>query len=160
MDAEAFQAEALRYERLMYHVSLSMLGNNDDCADAVQEALARAWRKRGSLRDSAAFKGWLMRILVNTCNDALRRRKRQRFLPLEEAGLAAPPCQEPSGLQEALWQLKPEWRLVLVLHYLEGYSVQEIAAALRLPAGTVKSRMLYARRQLSVLLKDEWEEPI
>lgn len=57
MDAEAFQAEALRYERLMYHVSLSMLGNNDDCADAVQEALARAWRKRGSLRDSAAFKG-------------------------------------------------------------------------------------------------------
>ena len=156
MDAVTFQAEAKRYERLMYHVSLSMLGNGDDCADAVQEALTRAWQKRGTLRDEAAFKGWLMRILVNTCNDMLRKRKKQRLLPLEEAAEARPP-ESPLPLWEAVDSFKPEWRVVVVLHYLEGYSVRDMADVLNLPTGTVKSRMMHARKRLSVLLQEEWE---
>lgn len=81
MDALLFQAEALRMEKLMYHVSFTMLRNNADCADAVQEALTRAWQKRASLKSAQSFQPWLMRILVNQCNDMLRRRSKRSFFP-------------------------------------------------------------------------------
>lgn len=158
MDAITFQAEAMRMEKLMYSVSYSMLRNNEDCADAVQSALTRAWQKRESLRSMDRFRPWLMRILVNQCNDMLRKHQKHRFFPLEEDTVAVEPPQLPCPLTEALGQLKPEGRLVITLHYLEGYSVQEIAEMLRLPDGTVKTRMRFARMRLSALLGDEWEE--
>ncbi len=158
MDSVTFQAEAMRMERLMYHVSYSMLRNNDDCADAVQEALTRAWQKRGSLRSMDRFRPWLMRILVNQCNDMLRKHQKRSFFPLAEDTVAVEPPQPPIPLREAIDLLKPEWRVVVTLHYLEGYSVQEIADLLGLPSGTVKTRMRFARMRLSDLLREEWEE--
>ncbi len=160
MDAVTFQAEAMRLEKLMYHVSFSVLRNNNDCADAVQEALTRAWQKRGTLRSMDCFRPWLMRILVNQCNDMLRKHKKRSYLPLEEATAAVPPPQTPVPLQEAIDSLKPEWRVLITLHYLEGYSVQDMAELLGLPSGTVKSRMKFARERLSVLLREEWEEDL
>lgn len=157
MDAATFQLEAMRYERLMYHISYSMLGNNDDCADAVQEALLRAWQKRRSLRDAERFRPWLMRILTNTCNDILRRRKKYHLVPLEDmAETAELPVLGP--IQEAICALKPELRVVIVLHYIEGYTVREMAEMLGKPAGTIKSRMVKARRQLGVPLQDARKE--
>lgn len=157
MDALTFQAEAMRYERLMFHISWSMLGNNEDCADAVQEALTRAWQKRAALRSMDSFRPWLMRILTNTCNDMLRKRSKHRIVPLEDETVTVEPPQEPIPLEEAIEKLKPDSRLVVVLFYLEGYSVNEIAETLGIPAGTVKSRMKHARDRLSALLHDEWE---
>ena len=95
MDSVTFQAEAMRLERLMYRVSFSMLRNNDDCADAVQEALTRAWQKRGSLRSMDRFRPWLMRILVNQCNDMLRKHQKRSFFPLREDTVAVEPPQPP-----------------------------------------------------------------
>ena len=158
LDALTFQAEAMRLERLMYRVSYSMLRNNDDCADAVQEALTRAWQKRGSLRSMERFRPWLMRILVNQCNDLLRKQQKRSFSPLEEDTVTAVPTPDPAPLREAIDTLKPEWRVVITLHYLEGYSVREMADLLDAPTGTVKSRLKYARAQLSLLLHEEWEE--
>lgn len=159
LDALTFQAEALKLEKLMYHISWSLLRNADDCADAVQEALARAWQKRASLRDAAHFKPWLMRILVNQCNDMLRRQKRRGFAPLEEAADETRPFpMEQLSLRETMAHMKPELRLVIVLHYLEGCTVEEIARITRTPAGTVKSRMKRARKELGDLLQDEWKE--
>lgn len=84
MDAVTFQTEAMRCERLMYHVGYSILHNDQDCADAVQEALTRAWQKQHTLRSPSRFRPWLMKILVNTCRDILRQRQKIRFVPLEE----------------------------------------------------------------------------
>ena len=157
MDAMTFQAEAMRHERLMCRISWSMLGNNEDCADAVQEALTRAWQKRGSLRSMDKFRPWLMRILTNTCNDMLRKRSKHRFVPLEDETVAVEPPKTPIPLREAIDTLKPDMRVVVVLYYLEGYSVEETAEVLDIPTGTVKSRMKHARDRLSVLLREEWE---
>lgn len=157
MDALTFQHEALQLEKLMYHVSWSILRNNDDCADAVQEALTRAWQKKHTLRSMDRFKPWLMRILVNQCNDMLRRRKKRSFFPLEEAAAVAA-AEQPLELMDAIGQLRPEWRVVIVLHYLEGCTVQEISAMTGSPTGTVKSRLRSARQQLGVMLNDEWKE--
>lgn len=158
VDARTFQAEVLKLEKLMYHVSYSMLRNNEDCADAVQEALARAWQKHGSLHDPEKFKAWLMRILVNQCKDMLRRQIKRNHIPLEEDSATVPPPEPPTPLDEAIDKLKPEWRLVVTLHYQDGYSIEDIARLLRLPSGTVKTRMKSARKQLGVLLHDDWKE--
>lgn len=158
MDALTFQSEAMRLEKLMYHVSWSMLRNNEDCADAVQEALMRAWQKKHTLRSMDKFKPWLMRILVNQCNDILRRQKKRSFFSLEEATEAVAAPDEPVELMEAIGELRPEWRLVIVLHYLEGCSVQEISAMTGVPTGTVKSRLRSARKALGAILQDEWKE--
>lgn len=157
MDAVTFQTQALALERLMYHVSRSMLRSDADCADAVQEALTRAWQKRATLRSPDSFKPWLMRILVNTCNDMLRRRKHQP-LPVQEEQLAQEAgAGDPLSVREAIDCLKPEWRMVILLYYLEGCTVSEIARMLSIPEGTVKSRLMYARKRLCTLLKEEWE---
>ena len=66
--------------------------------------------------------------------------------------------EQPLELTEAVSQLKPEWRLVIVLHYMEGCTVQEISAMTGMPTGTVKARLSAARRRLGRLLNDEWEE--
>lgn len=159
MDALLFQAEALRMEKLMYHVSYTMLRNNADCADAVQEALTRAWQKRASLKSAQSFQPWLMRILVNQCNDMLRKRSKRSFFSLEEAENAATAAEpEPSSLREAMDRLRPELRLAIVLHYLEGFSVEEISQITAAPSGTVKSRLKAGRERLGAMLREEWEE--
>ncbi|MEG0767067.1 MAG: RNA polymerase sigma factor [Clostridia bacterium] len=158
MDAETFQAEAMQHQRLLYRVSYSILSDNDDCADAVQEALLRAWQHRGSLHSMEAFRPWLVRILVNVCHTILRKRVKQRFVPLEDT--SAPVAETggmPAALDDALGLLSSEQRVVTVLHYLEGYSVREIAEMTATPVGTVKTRMMYARQRLQGLLREEME---
>ena len=103
------------------------------------------------------FRPWLMRILTNTCNDMLRKRSKHRFVPLEDETVAVEPPKTPIPLREAIDTLKPDMRVVVVLYYLEGYSVEETAEVLDIPTGTVKSRMKHARDRLSVLLREEWE---
>lgn len=160
MDALTFQAEVRRIEKLMYRVSMSYLENTEDAADAVQDTLAKAWEKRGALSRPEQFKPWAMRILVNQCKDVLRKRRRRSFYPLEEDTVSVEmPAPQPPVL-EAIHALKPELRLVMVLHYVDGCSVEEIARSLGLPLGTVKTRMRSARKRLRQTLLVEWEEDV
>ncbi len=158
MDAQTFQAEAMRLEKLLYHISWSMLKNADDCADAVQEALARAWQKRATLKDEASFKPWLSRILVNQCRDMLRRSKRISFFPLEEAQTVT--VVQSTEVSEAVSALKPSLRLTVVLHYLEGMTVREVSEVMQAPQGTVKSRLKQARETLGQWLSDGEEAAV
>ena len=143
---QTFEKKVLAYESLLYHVSWSMLSNQEDCADAVQEALIRAWQKRGTLRSEKAFKRWIVQILTHVCQDMLRKRQRKQTVPLDD--------QIPAGVHgdfdvysaiEMLQCLTPQHRLVVVLHHLEGYRIRDIAQTLHLPVGTVKSRLRSAR---------------
>ena len=157
MDANTFQGEALRLEGLMYTVSRSLLRSEADCADAVQEALFRAWQKRRTLRRMEDFRPWLMRILVNCCRDTLRRGQRHPLLPLPEE-LPQAERFDPLPVRAAVDALPPEERLAVTLHLLEGYTVIETARMSGLTVGAVKSRLKTARRRLAALLQDTWEE--
>ena len=157
MDAQAFQREALKLEKLLYHISYAMLHSDADCADAVQDALLRAWQYRDDLREMRLFKSWLCRILINSCNDILRKRSRLSLVPLEEAEVVSAREKDTLALRQALEQLPPEQNACIVMHYLEGWTVSEIAEALELPEGTVKTRMRYAREKLGRLLGEAWE---
>lgn len=158
VDALTFQAQVRQMETLLFRVSMSYLGNAEDAADAVQDALTKAWEKQHLLKRTEQFCPWVMRILTNRCKDILRRRKRRSFFPLEEDTLTAEMPLPQSPVMEAVSLLKPELRTVVLLRYMDGYSVLEIAHSLGLPEGTVKTRLHTARKCLKHTLLVEWEE--
>lgn len=152
MDKEEFTRAVLEYESTLYRVAKSMLSSEADCADAAQNALLRAWEKQHTLRDTAYFKTWLTRILINECRAVLR--QRVRFVPLEEEaaeGEIAP--ERDSGLYEAVMGLDVKYRVPFVLYYIEGFRTREIASMLKLPEGTVKTRLRRAREILRTELE-------
>ena len=151
MDEREFRERALAIERRLYRTSYMMLRSDADCADAVQEALFKAWRSRDRLRDPQYFETWLTRILINECKQTLRRRRPEA--PLSEAIPA--PGDEGGPLREALWRLPERFRLPVVLKHMEGYSVREIAAMLSLPQGTVSWRLSRAMKLLRQYLEEE-----
>ena len=108
MDAATFGQEAMRYERLLYHICWAMTGNDADCADIIQEALLRAWQHRDALRSMASFRPWLCRITANTCRDLLRKRKKLKMVPLTDTLMAPPYSDDPLALREALAKLSPD----------------------------------------------------
>ena len=158
VDAVMFQAEVRRIEKLLYRIAWSYLANNADVEDAVQDALIKAWEKRASLRDMKQFKPWMTRILMNQCKDQLRKRKKLSFYPLEDAAAQKVEPPEPDApVLEAMRKLKPELSLIIMLHYVDGYSIQDVANSLGIPESTIKTRMRSARKKLSKTLLVEWE---
>lgn len=154
MDERGFTDAVNSQRDMLYRVAYTVLHNSEDCADALQESLLKAWQRIDTLRDDARFRGWMTRIVVNTSRDMLRRRK---FRTEELTDELAAPQAEDAHLDDALQLLDERMRLPIVLHYLEGMSVQEIADALRLPQGTVKNRMHRGRQRLAEILDEEDE---
>ena len=146
----------------------AILGNDPDARDALQAALTSAWSNLAALRDPNQFEAWLTRILVNECRHTLRRRARSnvRELHIDERMLdrhrssgetpdPAASVAERSALERAFERLSGEARTLLVLHHLERRPVDAIAVVLRIPPGTVKSRLHAARRALERELEQE-----
>jgi RNA polymerase sigma-70 factor (ECF subfamily) len=118
--------------------------------DAVQEALIRAWRDLPGLRDLERFDAWLHRLTANACLDLVRRRRR-RVVEVALSPIDSPWTHDVAStladrqlLDEALASLAPGHRAVVALHYLLGMPLPEVAASLRIPLGTAKSRLHYA----------------
>ena len=145
---------ALEQERTLYRVARTLLRSDADCADAVQEALLKGLRGAERLRCQEYFQTWMTRILINTCKDLLRRRKRTTTVALPES-YPAPDGEEQRELYDALSAMDEKLRLPLVLHYLEDFSVREIAQMLKTPEGTVKRRLWLARNALRQSLTEE-----
>ncbi len=158
MDERVFEERVRALEPKLYRTAYALLWSDADAADAIQECILKAWRKLGSLKEEARFEAWTMRILVNQCRD-LQRRSRLKTLPYDEAidesATAQPQAPTDIGLQEALRELPPKYRLPLLLHHMDGYSLEEIAPMLRVPLSTVKGRLYQARRLLKTLLAKE-----
>ncbi|MBQ8537385.1 MAG: RNA polymerase sigma factor [Clostridia bacterium] len=159
VDAVTFQREVKRIEKLLFRIAWSYLGSSQDVEDTVQDALIKAWEKKGTLRDQTQFRAWLVRILSNQCKNVLRKRRRWSFFSLEEAPQVPPP-QEEAPVMEAIARLKPEQRAAVTLYYLDGCTVGEIAEALNCPQSTIKTRLHSARKQLKKILLVEWEEQL
>jgi RNA polymerase sigma-70 factor (ECF subfamily) len=145
-------------------VARGVLRNTADAEDVAQETLLRAYRKFDRLRDRNRFRAWLVRIAFRLALDRLRSGKRRE---LRDALWSQPERQPPAAtaedlaaanefqahLESALVELPEKLRLVLLLAAMEGHTIDEIAATLRISTGTVKSRIFYARRQLAEKLR-------
>jgi RNA polymerase sigma-70 factor (ECF subfamily) len=166
-DRSAFEALiGTRLERLL-RLSLSMLGNEADARDAVQDSCLLAWRDLPRLRDPDRFEAWLWRITTNVCRSSLRGRRRTTVHEIAVATL--PVDAEPSepgmpiademtirdAIQRAFRRLDPDKRAILVLHYVEERPVVEIAFLLGVAEGTAKSRLFAARKSLERALEIE-----
>jgi RNA polymerase sigma-70 factor (ECF subfamily) len=149
--ADGFAAAVKQIERLLYAASFSILGNSDACADAVQSALLKAWQNRASLKDSAQFRSWMVRIVQNESKNYLRKKPN---LPLDENTPCTEDDQACFDVKQALCRLPESARLIVMLYYFERYSVRDICALLNLPEGTVHSRLSRARDQLRKELPD------
>jgi RNA polymerase sigma-70 factor (ECF subfamily) len=172
-DVDAFDVLiAGRLDRC-YRLAWSILLNESDAADAIQEALLSAWRQLPRLRDPAAFDGWLNRIVANAARMGRRRRGRVREVPVESMDLddggIAPARRttdrlvgtDPDRLAErdaigrAFDRLPAEQRAILAVHYVDERPVGEIARTLGIPVGTAKWRLHAARRALERAMEAE-----
>lgn len=179
-DAAAFERLVEPHLPRMYNYIARMTGDPAEAEDLTQDAILRAHRALGSFRGGATFQTWLYRIATNICVDALRRQRRQGArtyslddpLDLEQGQITrdvADRANDPQELAEAdelrdevtraISELSPKLRAVVVLFDLQGLSYEEIAQTLRLPLGTVKSRLFNARARLRELLRPYIEEP-
>ena len=151
MDKAFFVREIEARSGMMYRVAWSILRNDDDCKDALQETALKAWMKRDSLREERYFRTWLVRILINTCYNT--QKKRQRLIPVGEIPEPAVPPRDPE-LGIALGKLPDKLRIPLLLCYSEGMTYEEIGEALRLPVPTVRGRIARGKEQLKKELSD------
>ena len=150
MNEQAFIERVQEMERMLYRVSRSILPNWEECADAVQEALTKAWAKKETVQPSY-FSPWLTRIVINECHTIYRKGKRTVLVErIEERQVEAPD----ETLRLAIQALPEKLRLPLILYHLEGFSIDEVAKMMHIPAGTVKTRLFKARKQLRTELTE------
>jgi RNA polymerase sigma-70 factor (ECF subfamily) len=175
-DLDAFDVLVERHQNRTFNLCYWTLGNREEAADAAQDAFVRAFRGLKNFRGDSVFSTWLHRIAVNVCLDVIQKRRRAPLLysdiaacnaddePMSdiesravedgstpganEPGEAAFKKEKRAAVRAALARLSDHYRVVLVLFDIEGHSYEEIAGALDLPLGTVKSRLNRARAQL------------
>lgn len=138
----------------LYRLCLVMLGNPQDAEDAVQETLLKYLQKSPVFRDTEHEKAWLLTVAANTCRDQLRFRARHPKVDFDSISLASE--EKDNAILDALMTLPEKFRLVLVLHYVEGYSVKEIAAVIHKTVSAVKMRLQKGRRLLEECYRKEY----
>lgn len=154
MDSNEFARRVTELTPMLYRICCLQLRTPADREDAVQEAIFRAWKKRSSLRHEEYFNTWLTRILLNVCHDIQKRQKRQQ--PYE---IIPEPTSKPADRDEelrcALAALDEKYRLPVLMHYIEGYSVKETADILKIGLSAVKLRLMRGRNKLKEMLSEE-----
>ncbi len=152
---EEFAAAVTEHGPRMYRAARAVLDSSADAEDAVSQAVLQAWQSLDTLRDKGAVRPWLVKIAVN-CAYA-QRRKQGRVVYLDDLlqEPAVPEHRDYGGLWEAVCALPRPRRVVVALFYYEDMTVDEIARLLRVPRGTVKSRLSRARRQLKEILQEQ-----
>lgn len=156
VNKDKFIEEIKLIKNQMYIVALSILKNNEDAEDIVQEALLVACEKLYTLKDDNKFKSWMMRIVVNQAKMYIRKNRNIVYMDHVE-DLVEKNAEEEGGNQniwELVLSLKSELSAVVILYYEQNYSICEISKIMRVPSGTVKSRLSRAR----ALLKRKLEE--
>lgn len=129
-----------------YRLAGVILGSAADAEDATHDAVVQAWRAFAGLRDTTRFEAWFQRILVNVCRDRLRKRRRSPVTELTMAGSSATAdwfsgVEDRLVLDRAFESLRPEQAITLVLRFHADLTLEDVAARLGVPVGTVKSRL-------------------
>jgi RNA polymerase sigma-70 factor (ECF subfamily) len=179
-DVNAFEVLVRRHERRMFNIAFRVIGNYDEACEIVQDAFISAYKNIKGFKGEARFSTWLYAICINHARNRLRQLKTRRYregrslddpiMTPEGELLADPPSGEPSALerleardvqqqvQGCINALDAEFREVIVLRDIQGFSYEEISAMLKKPKGTVKSRLFRARDAMRVCLKDIRED--
>lgn len=175
-DIDAFEKLIIHYEKLVYNICLRMLGDEQEAYDGAQEVCMKLWKQIHSFEGHSKFSTWVYRIATNQCLDLLRKRKNKEevslFQPskdadsewiLEEKDIADPIGEHVENLAlkdiilTALKEVKEEYKQILLLRDIEGYSYEEIADLLCINKGTVKSRLSRARLAMKQILTQDKE---
>jgi RNA polymerase sigma-70 factor (ECF subfamily) len=169
---DAFNSLVLSYQDIVFNTALRILGDEDAAADASQEAFISAFRGLNSFR-GGSFRAWLLRTVTNACYDELRRQRRRPTTPLEPSNEDGEDIQAPRWLadpnaspeeqmdqaeiehaiEHCLGNLPTDFRAVVVLADIQDLDYSEIAAILKKPLGTIKSRLARARLRLRECLQ-------
>lgn len=160
-DAEAFVQLMELHKEGMYKVARAYLKNDADTADAMQETVLKCFEKIHTLINPRFFKTWMIRILINNCKDILQKEKNLFLLSEEQELVAKEPAEDLTGFLQLLEQIDGKYRVVIILYYVEGYKIKEIASLLELNENTVTSQLSRARQILKKELEKErsgvWE---
>lgn len=164
-DGEAFALLVQRHQKMVYNLALGKTGSHHDAEEITQNAFLKAWQGLPQFQGKAAFSSWLYRLTLNAATDFLRQRGRHaKVVSLSDPDLPPIPDQSPTPEErsaaeadrQALWQaieaLPEQQRTILLLREIDGLSYKEIALALDLEEGTVRSRLSRSRKVLRKLL--------
>ena len=137
----------------MYKIARSILQNDEDAADAIQETILTCWEKLETLKVNHYFKTWMTRILINHCYTILRQNRKVAYMD------QLPEVQTEFDNHEFEWQealavLNEDYRLIVTLYYAQGFKTKEIAKILNIPDNTVRTRLARARAQLEKYYKE------
>ncbi|MGL5352655.1 MAG: sigma-70 family RNA polymerase sigma factor [Clostridium sp.] len=138
----------------LYRLAKSIVKNEHDVQDAVNEAIVKAYENLARLKSRESFKPWIMRILVNECYTLLNRKKKVK---LEENMAVYDICYKENDSYELMGEIKKlqlEYRTVLILFYYEDMSIKSISEVLSISQGTVKSRLSRAKAKLKIILEE------
>lgn len=158
MNREQLGELILESQESLYHVAKTLLRSDADCEDAISETIVKAFSNVHTMREDRYAKTWLIRILMNECYALMRRDRRivsMETYPREEK---TGQREDYSELYEAISRLPYEIRLCVILYYLEGYSVKEVAELMEVTESTVKNRLMRARKRLKRELEPEVAE--
>lgn len=168
-DIEAFEKLIMSYEKKIFNIALRMTGNREDASDIAQEVCIKIYKSINSFKENSSFSTWVYRITSNVCIDEMRKRKNvisltgtgrndeDYELPVEDKGRLPDQIVEDREnmdmLKKCIQELAPEYRIIIILRDIQGYSYEEISRILDLNMGTVKSRLNRARNLLKDKLK-------
>ena len=148
-DGDAFTRLMQLQMQNMYKTARAIVRNDEDAADAISDTILTCWEKMGQLRKPQIFKTWMTRILINKCNDILRRTRKDC---MTEKGEEAAECLEQYENIEWLETLKcldEAYRLVMVLYYVDGFNTTEISNILKIPPATERTRQARGREKIA-----------
>lgn len=157
-DKNAFNKIFIAISDDLYKIAKSRINNEDDIADAVQETMIATFKNIKKLRDTSQFKQWVITILINKCN-RIYRRKYKKDISYEEYNFESfsSSCNIESNIEfyEILKDLKYEEKIVIILYYLEQYSIKDIKEILKMNENTVTTHLYRARQKIKKNLKDK-----
>ncbi len=155
---QAFESAYTAYSPLVFRLALSHLKNREDAEDLLHDVFIKFMEKMQYLNDEEHKRAWLVRVTVNACRDALRKKSYREHLSLNEvAEQAAPDQADKPDVFYALEALPEQDRTVILLHDLEGYAIKEVAAMLGIGLSAAKMRLSRARERLKKIMEREGE---
>ncbi|HZG16058.1 MAG TPA: sigma-70 family RNA polymerase sigma factor [Candidatus Bathyarchaeia archaeon] len=151
-NSEIFIQLVKQMESSLYSTARAILKKDEDCADALQETILKAYRSLSTLREPHFFKTWLMRILINECNAMLRKRTQTISVAEIPPEASISHNHDYMDLREAVDGLEEQQRLVIVLHYFQDLPLKQVADILGITEGAAKTRLYRARNTLHTML--------
>lgn len=159
-DKEAFSELIVVVEKELYLIAKTKLNNDDDIGDAIQETIYKSYKNIKKLKDDSLFKTWLVKILINECNNIYRKKSKYTISYEEkemENYISANEDSNDLEFEVLIKNLDTEEKLILTLYYCSKYTVKEISKIMKIKENTVKSKMVRAREKIKQQLEKDGE---